>query len=81
MLYPNPVKDKTTISFSLQKSSFITANITNASGLLLYTFNQRYAKGDHKMTLELGMLPTGSYILQLKDDTGNVQTFQFIKTN
>lgn len=80
-LYPNPVKDKTTISFSLQQNSSITANITNASGLLIKTFNQRYTKGDHKMNLDLGMLPTGSYILQLKDDVGNVQTFQFIKAN
>ncbi|MEJ8842079.1 T9SS type A sorting domain-containing protein [Lacibacter sp. H375] len=80
-LYPNPVKNKTTISFSLQQSSLITANITNASGLLIQTFNQHYTKGEHKMNLDLGMLPTGSYILQLKDDIGNVQTFQFIKTN
>ena len=80
-MYPNPVKDKTTISFSLQHGASITANITNASGLLIKTFNQRYAKGDHKMNLDLGMLPTGSYNLQLKDDVGNVQTFHFIKAN
>jgi hypothetical protein len=80
-LYPNPVKDKTTISFSLQHSSSVTVNITNPSGLLIKTFNQRYAKGDHKMNLDLGMLPTGSYNLQLKDDVGNVQTFHFIKAN
>jgi fibronectin-binding autotransporter adhesin len=80
-LYPNPVKDKTTISFSVQTSSSITANITNASGLLIKTFNQRYARGDHKMNLDLSMLPAGSYNLQLKDDIGNVQTFHFIKAN
>jgi hypothetical protein len=80
-LYPNPVKDKTIISFTLQQSSFVTANITNASGLLIYTTNQRYAKGDHKMNLDLSMLPAGMYNLQLKDDMGNLQTFQFIKNN
>lgn len=80
-LYPNPVKDKTTISFSLQQSSSISANITNASGLLIKTISQRYTKGDHKMNIDLSMLPTGSYNLQLKDDVGNVQTFHFIKAN
>lgn len=80
-LYPNPVKDKTTISFSLQHSSSIIANITNASGLLIKTFNQRYTKGEHKMNLDLSMLSAGSYNLQLKDDVGNVQTFHFIKAN
>lgn len=80
-LYPNPVKDKTTISFSLQQSSSITANITNASGLMIKTTSQHYTKGEHKMHLDLSMLPTGSYNLQLKDDMGNVQTFHFIKAN
>lgn len=80
-LYPNPVKDKTTISFSLQQSSSITVNITNASGLLIKTIGQRYTKGDHKMHLDLSMLPAGSYNLQLKDDIRNVQTFHFIKAN
>lgn len=80
-LYPNPVKDKTTLSFSLQHNAFITATVTNASGLLMYTYSQQVKKGDHKVNLELGILPAGSYLLQLKDDAGNVQTFRFIKTN
>lgn len=81
LLYPNPVKDKTTISFSAQQNTLLTVNITNASGLLLHTTSQRFTQGDHKMNLDLSMLPVGMYNLQLKDDAGNVQTFQFIKTN
>lgn len=80
-LYPNPVIDKTTISFSTQQNTFVTVNVTNASGLLLYTSSQRFSQGDHKMNLDLRLLPAGMYNLQLKDDAGNVQTFQFIKTN
>lgn len=80
-LYPNPVKDKTTISFSTQQNTFVTVNVTNASGLLLYTSSQRFTQGDHKMNVDLSLLPAGMYNLQLKDDAGNVQTFQFIKTN
>ena len=80
-LYPNPVKNKTTLSFSLQQNAFITATVTNASGLLMHKYNQHFTKGEHKMNFELGMLPAGSYLLQLKDDAGNVQTFRFIKTN
>ncbi|HLO39357.1 MAG TPA: hypothetical protein VK173_12735, partial [Lacibacter sp.] len=59
----------------------ITVNITNASGLLIKTINQRYTNGDHKMNLDLSMLTAGSYNLQLKDDVGNVQMFHFIKAN
>ncbi|MEJ8817114.1 T9SS type A sorting domain-containing protein [Lacibacter sp. H407] len=80
-LYPNPVKDKTTLSFSLQQNAFITATITNASGVLIYKYNQHFTKGDHKMNFDLGILSAGSYLLQLKDDVGNMQTFRFIKAN
>ena len=80
-LYPNPVKDKTTLRFSLQQHAFIAVTITNASGVLIYKNNQHFTKGDHKMNLDLGILPAGSYLLQLKDDVGNVQTFRFIKAN
>lgn len=80
-LYPNPVKDKATLSFSLQQNAFITATITNASGVLIYKYNQHFTKGDHKMNFDLGILSAGSYLLQLKDDVGNVQTFRFIKAN
>lgn len=80
-LYPNPVKDKTTISFSTQQNTLLTVNVTNASGLLLYTTSQRFTQGDHKMNLDLSLLPAGMYNLQLKDDAGSVQTFRFIKTN
>jgi Secretion system C-terminal sorting domain len=80
-LYPNPVKDKTTINFSLQQSSSVTVHIINAAGLLVYSTAQRYGKGDHTMKLDLSVLPVGSYVLQLKDDVGNAQTFQFIKIN
>jgi hypothetical protein len=80
-LYPNPVKDKSTVSFYLPQSASITATITNASGLLIHKFSQHFTKGDQKMSFDLAELPAGSYLLQLKDNTGTVQTFQFIKTN
>ncbi len=80
-LYPNPVKDKTTVSFNTQQNTLVTFNVTNASGLLLYSTSQRYTKGDHKANLDFSILPAGMYNLQLKDDTGNVQTLRFMKTN
>jgi fibronectin-binding autotransporter adhesin len=79
--YPNPVKENATISFSTQQNVLITATVTNAAGLPLYSTSQRYTQGNHKMNLGLQRLPAGMYTLQMKDNFGNVQTFQFIKTN
>lgn len=79
--YPNPVKENATISFSSQQNVLITATVTNAAGLQLYSTSQRYTQGNHKMNLGLQRLPAGMYTLQMKDNLGNVQTFQFIKTN
>ncbi len=80
-VYPNPVKNKTTISFSIKQTSLMTVVISNPSGQILYNTKQLYNKGDHRTELDLSTLPAASYILQLKDDTGNKQTFRFIKTN
>lgn len=80
-LYPNPIKDHASVSFYLQQSANITATITNTAGILVYKLNQHFTKGDQKMNLNLATLSAGSYLLQLKDDGGNIQTFQFIKTN
>lgn len=80
-LYPNPVKDKTTISFSLQQSSPVEVNVLNAAGAIVHTTNQRLTKGEHQIILDLNRLSPGSYILQLKDEMSNIQSFRFIKTN
>ncbi len=80
-LYPNPVKNKTTISFSLKNTSLVVAHITNASGLLVYKYSEQYDKGNRFMNLDLSMLPAGNYMLRLTDDRGNKQTFRFSKTN
>ncbi|RXK60456.1 T9SS type A sorting domain-containing protein [Lacibacter luteus] len=80
-LYPNPVKEKTTISFSLTQASVVTMLISNTSGSIVYNAKQLYNKGDHAVALNLAALPAATYILQLKDDSGALQTIRFIKTN
>ncbi len=80
-LYPNPMRGKTSVRFSLQQSSAISAVVINASGLQVYRFNQFYTKGEHTINLNLAVLPAGYYLLQLKDESGTVQTFQFVKNN
>ncbi len=80
-LYPNPVQDKTTLNFTLQRSSLVAAIITDASGMLVYKYSGHYDKGNNRMNLDLSPLSAGLYILTLNDDSGNKQTFRFIKTN
>ena len=75
------IVDRIRRHFGIKKVGHAGTLDPNASGLLIKTFNQRYTKGDHKMNLDLSMLPAGSYNLQLKDDIGNVQTLHFIKAN
>jgi len=80
-LYPNPVKSKTTISFSLKQTSLIMVVISNTSGQVVYSSKQLYNKGEHKAELDLSLLPAASYILQLKDNNGGLQSIRFVKLN
>ncbi len=81
VLYPNPVKNKTTVTFSLSEAGNMQFGITNASGLLLYKRQQLFNKGQQNAEFDCSFLPAGSYVLQLTDDKGSVQMIRFIKTN
>lgn len=80
-LYPNPVKNRTTIRFSVKQTSLMTIVISNSSGQVVYKIKQLFMKGDHKTELDLSLLPAASYTLQLKDESGNMQSLRFIKIN
>lgn len=81
VLYPNPVKNKTTVSFSLKQSSLITFTVSNANGQTVYNVKQLYTKGDHKAELDMSFLPAATYTLQVKDESCNIQSLRVIKTN
>jgi hypothetical protein len=65
--YPNPFNPSTTISFSLQKSAFVTLKVYNTLGQEAASLvNGETAAGRHQIRWEAGNLPGGVYFCQLR---------------
>jgi hypothetical protein len=78
LIYPNPVKDKITIKSNASVESPLVASIISMNGLQLLS-NKEINQSES--TINISHLPSGAYILILKNNnTGkNVSEFTFIK--
>ncbi|NWF90431.1 MAG: T9SS type A sorting domain-containing protein [Ignavibacteriaceae bacterium] len=67
--YPNPVIERTTITYSLPKDDFVSIVLYNSFGELVQEIDKGYKqKGNHEITISLNaeLLPSGIYIYTLK---------------
>ncbi len=77
-LYPNPTSDQVTLSFQLEETSTVVAEMYAINGQKITTFpisGQRMIAGKHTVTLPLTtyLIPSGLYLLkvQLGEHQGN----------
>jgi hypothetical protein len=65
--YPNPAKDKTTISFKVNSSYQVNINLFDIEGRKSKTLvDGIYSPGEHKVEVELSDLSAGTYIYEMK---------------
>ena len=69
LLYPNPFSEFVTIQLSQRFEKGVDIVVTDLTGKIVYT--NRTGPVEGKTTLIFGDLPSGTYILQLKDDVSN----------
>ena len=78
-LYPNPVNDKVTFEFSLNKPSTIKVNVFDITGRMVKYYDLGIQNaGNNKSSLNLSELSAGTYILQLQTKEGSFSK-KFIK--
>jgi uncharacterized protein (DUF1501 family) len=65
--YPNPAKDKTSLSFTLNSTNQVNVDLMDNQGKVVKAMvNGIYEPGEHKIDVDLTGLPTGHYIYQFK---------------
>ncbi len=65
-VYPNPVRDRTTVAYHLTKAARVRLSLYNALGQRLGTLlDDRQPSGEHRVVLSLPTLPVGVYYLRL----------------
>jgi hypothetical protein len=80
ILYPNPSKDITNLSFSLDRSSDVTVHVYDLTGKIVKSIYNDYPlqHGTHNINFNISDLPLGTYIVLLKSDLEQ-EIVKFIK--
>jgi len=70
-VYPNPVVQFATVSFSLARMSPVKISIVDISGKLLKTIaDQNFSEGSHQVKFSRQSLRAGVFFLQIKTNEG-----------
>jgi hypothetical protein len=66
-IYPNPIQNKTVISFQLEKPDFVSLQITNILGQVVGELitNKFMESGEHSFDFDASNLPAGMYFVSL----------------
>jgi PKD repeat protein len=78
-IYPNPVNDELHASFHLRSSSRISATLVNSTGLTVTVITRLLNDNDTEITIPVGSLIPGLYMLRITTDTGTSITTKIIK--
>jgi len=79
-MYPNPAEAITTIEINATENAGIELTITDLTGRLLLSSNQNIAIGANKININTSNLPTGLYLVNLRDESGNdLQSLRLMK--
>ncbi|HEC44536.1 MAG TPA: T9SS type A sorting domain-containing protein, partial [Bacteroides sp.] len=66
VVYPNPVQDRLNMYFHLEKMGGYSISIMNTEGRILKQESHQGSYGRNNLSTDLGDLPEGVYVLQLK---------------
>ena len=65
-VYPNPIKQSTTLTFDLVENSRVIYSLTDAAGKTMETYQVQGFKGSNIKTLNLGKYAAGAYTLKVQ---------------
>lgn len=65
-VYPNPIKQSTTLTFDLAEDSRVIYSLTDAAGKMIETYQVQGFKGSNIKSLNLGKYAAGAYTLKVQ---------------
>ena len=78
-LYPNPVVDKIIVNLSIPKKSNLDIDIFDVRGRLIKNQKFNSVKGVQTITIQVGDLSSGSYLLKVSQANGVFNSRKFFK--
>lgn len=80
-LYPNPADDVMTYSFSCDRDEERFVSITDLSGRVVYSKVIGTRSGTNTFTFDVGSLATGTYLFEVKSESGEIVLGEKIVVN
>ncbi|WP_299458770.1 T9SS type A sorting domain-containing protein [uncultured Microscilla sp.] len=77
-LYPNPVKEVTTLRIHLPQSESLTVEVFDTHGKLQKTVfvGKQFTAGENRIPMQLGELTAGKYLVKVTSATGSIKLTQ-----
>jgi hypothetical protein len=70
-VYPTPVKNEMTVTFSLEKEGVVEIRISNSLGSEVHSEKRKCISGPNQCVISVNNLKSGNYFIQIITDTGN----------
>lgn len=71
VVYPNPASDRLTVKFTASERGFATIRLVNLAGVSSFVLNNVPVRlGEQSLTVPVGAVPSGRYVLSLELPTG-----------
>ncbi len=78
-IYPNPVKDQLSYSFSSKEGARAEVRILNIAGQLIQAEQINVTSGNNQGRIDVNSLNNGVYLLEIRYAEGSSETIRFIK--
>ena len=78
-VFPNPSTEKVNASFSLNKAETAKISVYDLNGKLVNNTTEDLRKGANTISISVGQLPVGYYILRMETESGVSATNKFLK--
>ncbi len=79
-IYPNPAKDRITVTISHSKAQKATFSIVDITGKKVQTLDKQLSNGNNDISFDVHQLPAGVYALLVQTENGTISS-QWVKTN
>lgn len=80
-VYPNPATDRITVSLgtAAPQTNATTLAVTDMLGRRIYLQTLKQVQGDGAVAIEVSSWPSGVYVVQVMDGSGNVRSAKFLR--
>jgi hypothetical protein len=72
VIYPNPADENINLTFSLKQAASVEVSLSDISGRQLLVNNYQATSGSNQLSINVGNLAKGLYLMHVNTDLGGI---------